>query len=191
MANRTAGAYRIVWGWRRDQSVSSQRTTGSVNGQSTSGRRWATSGALGAQRDDWYNQQESCNQGKALPPSGVVIPEVRLALGVPEQSAKAILSHSRIQVRRKGEDAAGALGYSSTCFHLRAVNGALYSCCGEEEVKHSTRLILLSCRIQVRRKVDDCGRGVGILVHLCHKRWSLNHFVLVRLRTHLYLTARA
>ena len=116
---------------------------------------------------------------------------MRLALGVPEQSAEAILSHCRIQVRRKGEEAAGAPGYSSTCFHLRAVNGALYSCCGEEEVKHSTRFILLSCRIQVRRKGDDCCRSVGILVHLCHKRWSLNHFVLVWCLTHLYLTAWA
>ena len=115
---------------------------------------------------------------------------MRLALGVPERSAEAILSHCRIQVRRKGEDAAGAPGHSSTCFHLRAVNGALYSCC-EEEVKHSTRFILLSCRIQVRRKGGDCGLSVGILVHLCHKRWSLNHFVLVRCLSHLHLTAWA
>ena len=92
---------------------------------------------------------------------------VRLALGVPEQSAEAILLHCGIQVHRKGEDAAGTPGYSSTCFHWRAVNGALYSCCGEEEVKHSTRFTLFSCQIQVRRKGDDCCQSVRMLVHLC------------------------
>ena len=133
---------------------------------------------------------------------------VRLALGVPEQSAEAILSHCRIQVRRKGEDAAhcriqvhrkgedaahcriqvrrkgedaaGAPGYSSTCFHLRSVNSALYSCDGEEEVKHSTRFILFSCQIQVRRKGDDCCQSVRMLVHLCPRHDYEVPIVLVR-----------